>query len=225
MLWHDQKNGRPAIVLWDDCHARLPEYCCSRPKGHDGGCSVYSCARCGGVLDVEPDLRDPATGDTTRAHAAHVCDARPHPSSLRGREIANARFLDTNRIDPWVVVGAVDGRTPRHDPYFLLSDEPVFLGCFDEIDVWVTRDRFHAVVEEGTVFGWPRAMHRSPSHSHRSFMLRALRNFTRRVNGERGGPQRVESSLGPTRDLLDEIEIAIDGWMDEQGLGKNETRP
>jgi len=97
------------------------------------------------------------------------------------------------------------------------------LDC-DEIDVWVTRDRFHAVVEEGTGFGWPRAMHRSPSHSHRSFMLRTLRNFTRRVSGERG-ELRVTSNLGPTRDLLDEIETAIDGWVDERGLGKNEARP
>jgi len=212
MLWQDQKNGKPE-VLWDDCHARLPGFYCGRPRGHNGVCSACSCARCGGVLDVDPDLRDPT-------HAAHVCDERPHPSSLRGREIALSRFTTTDRIDPWVVVGAVDGRSPRHDPYFLSSEAPVFLGCFDEIDVWITRDRFHAVVEEGTGFGWPRAMHRSPSHSHRSFMLRTLRNFTRRVSGE---PPRAVTLRGPTLDLLDEIEKAIDGWMERHGT--QEARP
>jgi len=91
MIWHDQKNGRSPIDLWEDCGARMPQYVCGRPREHDGAHSVYACALCGGVLNVEPDLRDERTGDTTRAHAAHICDESPHPLSTRGRGIDRGR--------------------------------------------------------------------------------------------------------------------------------------
>jgi hypothetical protein len=122
--------------------------------------------------------------------------------------MANVTALET-RIDPWVLVGEVDQRTPRYDPHFLPSEEPVFLARFLDLDLWATKHHFQEIVTEGTGVGWPRFQHRNASPEHLASMWRTLQTLQDLRQG--GAPRR---SLQDAQALFEEIQAAIDGWLE-----------